>query len=148
MVSVHPLRKNYFQWLPLLIWMSIIFFLSHQPAEESKALSDWMVYLLNIFQLEVETLERWNIPFLIRKLAHFTVYGIMFLFAYVACMGAATRRRQVTTAFMITLLYAISDEFHQTFIPGRVGHYSDVLVDISGAIGAYWVLQFFRSRLG
>lgn len=147
MGNTYPLQKNYFQALPLLIWMSIIFFLSHQPGEDSKALSDWMVYLLNVFQLEVETLKALKIPFIIRKAAHFTVYGILFLFAYVACMGFQDRNKQIVLSFIITLAYAISDEIHQVFIPGRVGHYTDVLIDMAGALGAYSGLEFFRARL-
>jgi hypothetical protein len=54
-------------------------------------------------------------------------------------------RRAVIAAATIAVLYAISDEWHQTFIPGRGGTWVDVMIDGAGiGIAVAWVL--WKSR--
>ena len=98
-----------------IIWMGLIFWLSQQPALPS--LPDSLLDLIS------------------KKLGHFFAYAIL-----MALWWGAIRPLQPTTgralilAFIITLLYAISDEWHQTFVPNRSGQVADVLVDAAGAL--------------
>ena len=53
-------------------------------------------------------------------------------------------RKAVVLSFIICLLYAISDEVHQTLIPGRSGEVSDVILDTIGA--SIGILIYFQVR--
>ena len=76
-----------------------------------------------------------------RKLVHMTEYGVLFVlwyraFRWTAPVGAAA----------ITIAYASTDEFHQTFVHGRVGSPVDVLIDSAGVLVAYLVVRGIRTR--
>jgi len=97
-------------WLPVIAWMSVIFFLSHQPDLKSG--------FPNL------------IDFILRKLAHITEYAIL-------CFLLIRATKNKKAAFVIAFLYACSDEFHQTFIFGRHGTLRDIGIDSIGIILAY-----------
>ena len=126
-------RKNY-RWIPVILWMSLIFILSHQDASRSSQLSGGLLtavieVLTGMFKglsLNPETLH-----FLIRKGAHFGAYLILGLFTAHA-MEPKSRKEWMWT-LVICIIYAASDEYHQTFIPGRSGELKDVLIDSSGS---------------
>lgn len=133
-----------FSWAAVILWMSLIFYLSHQPADQSSELSR------GVTEVIIETVEKvapnaaLNISDfhnIIRKNAHFFIYLILGVLVINAMRRSniILKRSAVTTLF-ICILYAISDEVHQTFIPGRSGEFSDVLIDTAGAsvgIGMY-----------
>lgn len=134
----------------VIIWMGIIFYLSHQPATISSQLSAGiMENIFNLiekmtFHIEVNKLF---FHFLIRKSAHFFAYLILGMLVI-----NALRRNRVYhlkgmfLGFIICFIYAISDEVHQLFIPGRSGEVRDVFIDCIGSlvgIGVY----FITSRL-
>lgn len=120
--------------------MAVIFNLSSQTVEQSKALSKEVTEIVietvekiapkKAAQMEVRSLNR-----LIRKKAHFYAYLILgFLI-----MGAVRRSgtygfRAIIITLLICSLYAVSDEFHQLFVPGRGAQIRDVFIDIAGAI--------------
>lgn len=84
--------------------------------------------------------------FPVRKGAHVTEY----LCLYFAVLFALHRwdlrgKRLFWTAFAMTVAYACTDEFHQLFVPGRSGQFTDVLVDSSGAF-AVSVFASWRQR--
>lgn len=124
-------------WLAVFFWMGLIFFFSHQPGQESAELSSGITQLLHtvltwppFIDFDIELLHT-----LVRKGAHFVVYlvlGILLLHAL------RTSRVQIGKAvcfsWLISTVYAALDEYHQTFIPGRVGDPMDVVIDSAGAI--------------
>ncbi len=74
------------------------------------------------------------VDFVLRKLAHIAVFGVLALLVLWAVRAeGAPLRTAVPVAWFATLAYAVSDEWHQTFVPGRVGHASDVAIDMVGA---------------
>lgn len=125
-------------WIPPLILMALIFFLSHQPASESNNLSQ------GISERMAETIERVlpnkNIDIrsfnhLIRKAAHFFAY----LLLGVLVTNALDKTRIISHksliwALIICIIYAASDEIHQIFIPGRAGQIKDVALDSAGSM--------------
>ncbi|WP_242849923.1 VanZ family protein [Clostridium aceticum] len=130
--------------------MGLIFYFSSKPAVQSKELSN------NVTEIMVQTIERvapnkaanldiGRLHFLIRKNAHFFSYLALGLLAMNAMRRSGVYRvKGMVIAFSICVLYAISDEIHQTFVPGRSGEIRDVLIDSAGAsvgIGMYWVMN-------
>lgn len=77
----------------------------------------------------------------IRKAAHFTEYMILSVLLYRALRGA--RRwdfRAAGLAFSMAGIYAMSDEFHQWFVPGRTAAATDCLIDMTGAAAGQGLL--------
>jgi VanZ family protein len=67
---------------------------------------------------------------LLKKAAHAIEYGVLYLLLW----QALDRRHSfLALAWTLTVLYAASDEFHQTFVPGRDGRWMDVIIDSVGA---------------
>lgn len=73
---------------------------------------------------------------ILRKLAHMAEYGVLFLLWLRALAGAGGSRSPVIAA-AITIAYAASDEWHQSFVPTRHGTATDVLIDAGGVLIAY-----------
>ena len=84
-----------------------------------------------------------TLDFVLRKLAHATEYALLtILWAW--ALRPATRWN-VPAAAAITILYAASDEFHQTFVEGRHGTPTDILVDAAGVVIAITLLRYHRA---
>jgi len=131
-------------WIMVVVWMGLIFYLSHQPATESDQLSG------SVVDLVIQTFER-VLPFIhldwpgfhhiVRKSAHLTAYLILGVFILHALRQMKLLSwHSIVGALIICVCYAISDEIHQLFIPGRSGEVKDVLIDSVGAtigVGLY-----------
>ena len=126
---------KYYRWLPAVLWMGFIFFLSHQEAGSSSQLSSGITRtLFNIINSTLPwlDLELDFFHFLVRKGAHFTAYLILGILLAMAMKPLD--RKAYFSIFLLCVLYAISDEFHQTFISGRSGEVRDVLIDSTGSL--------------
>jgi len=73
--------------------------------------------------------------FLVRKAGHVTEYGILaaLLFRSWRTLSSDLLNR-TTAALIVAMLFAASDEFHQSFFPSRTASLGDVLIDSSGAL--------------
>ena len=88
------------------------------------------------------------LDFVLKKTAHMIEYGILaFLLWRALSRGQGTfSRSALAAAFVITVLYAASDEYHQTFVPGRHGKLIDVGFDAAGALVSLLVAGSFRKK--
>ena len=125
-------------WFFVIVWMFVIFYLSHQPASESSRLSlsvaDWLLSVISVILPDgLFVFEPFH--FYIRKAAHFIAYFILGVLALRAFRVSGARGwKSVVCAFALSFVYAISDEFHQLFVPGRGAQVRDVLIDGLGAL--------------
>ncbi|MBC7264651.1 MAG: VanZ family protein [Chloroflexi bacterium] len=101
-------------WLPLALWMAWIFFLSSRPQLPSIP-QDWLDTLL-------------------KKLGHTSEYAILAVLWWRALGSTRLPGHRMSMAWGLSVLYALSDEYHQTFVPGRNGTFVDLLIDASGAL--------------
>ena len=127
----------------MLVWMSVIFAYSAKNAatstQESKRLgrmlgrlvvSDWNEWSP---EQQDEFASRWDHP--VRKAAHFTEYTILGILIMNTFLAWKTKKgRAVLLSFVSGTFYAATDEFHQTFVPGRAGKISDVGIDACGVL--------------
>jgi len=127
----------YISVILVISWMSLIFHLSSQPASESNDLSNQVTEFIveTIEKVAPEIASNWDLNELnhfIRKNAHFFSYFILGLLV----MNALYQKgyRKFVLSLMICILYSISDEIHQTFVPGRGGNIIDVLIDSIGSL--------------
>ena len=117
-----PLRL----WSPVVLWCALIFFLSSVPDLNSGFAFDYPL----------------------RKAAHMLEYGILFGLtrrALLGSFGASRNRAWAAAAFCV--FYAMTDEYHQTLVPGRAGRWSDVGIDSVGVCLAAAASFFGRSDL-
>jgi VanZ family protein len=96
-----------------------------------------------------------QIQYLIRKWGHLTEYALLGFLLWRACRRPVRNDsrgwiwRHALTAFALAAAYSASDEIHQAFVPSREAHFTDVLIDMTGAsIGllAVWACGRFRGR--
>lgn len=90
-----------------------------------------------------------QLDFILRKAAHMGEFAVLVLLTAWALSGIGRTWRAATVgAWVFTLAWACSDEWHQTFVRGRVGHPSDVLIDMTGAtiaLAATGAVRRFRT---
>ncbi|MEO1816217.1 MAG: VanZ family protein [Acetobacterium sp.] len=137
-------------WSCTLVWMGIIFYLSSQSSTQSAHLStglkNELLALLAHFIPGIETMEIKSLEFYIRKNAHFIAYFILGVLTLLALVQSAARK-PANLALLICLLYAMSDEFHQLFVPGRSGQFRDVLIDGAGAVLGVLLTAILMNRI-
>ena len=137
-------------WSCTLIWMGIIFYLSSQPATQSAHLStgikNELLALLAHLIPGIENMEIKSLDFYIHKNAHFIAYFILGILTLVALIQSEARK-PANLSLLIGILYAVSDEFHQLFVPGRAGQFRDVLVDGAGTVLGVLLASIVISRI-
>jgi VanZ family protein len=102
-------------WLPPVLLMGLIFFFSAQPSLDSGL--GW-------------------IDSVGRKLVHFGEYALLCFLWWRLLRARLPDRRAALAAFLISTLYAATDEFHQSFVDGRHGTPVDWAIDTAGAAAA------------
>lgn len=139
--------------LSLLI-MVFIFSMSAQDAETSSNTSGGLIEsVIRFFDkgfAELSQIEQeeyvGKFQFIVRKLAHFSVY-LALGFTLSAGMQTFVKLRvfvRTLFAFIIGVLYAILDEIHQIFVPGRSCELRDMLIDSTGIlIGSLFIMALF-----
>lgn len=81
--------------------------------------------------------------FFIRKCAHFSLYLVLEVIIYFICAFINLKYPGLISLLFVSI-YAISDEIHQYFVPGRSCEIRDMLIDISGAIVALIIIKLWR----
>jgi VanZ family protein len=140
--------SSLFYWLPPLVWMAAIFYFSTDTFSGGNTGS--LFYRLARVFIPSLTLEQFApIHFSIRKAAHFTEYAILALLLFRAFRARHTARwnyRWALYAWVIVVLYAFADEWHQSFTRYRVGSMQDSLTDIAGGTTALLLLWWLRGK--
>ncbi|MDW3649909.1 MAG: VanZ family protein [Bacteroidia bacterium] len=141
----NSLNRKYFftHWLPLILWLSIIFFLSSQVKDDTEDTSGLILGILQFLGMKIEFIEQYHVHFYVRKLAHFTEYFVLCILSFRLFSLNFPMKKSLFLGWLFSVLYACSDEFHQTFVAGRGASVKDVLIDASGAaIAALCIAAF------
>jgi VanZ family protein len=132
-------RSFLLYWLPVFLWMSVMFGMSTDigsPRHTSRFLRP----ILRWFNPNVSDETIRSIQLGIRKTAHVTEYAVLSYLIWRARRkpmrgeGRPWGRGDALCAFCVAVLFALSDEWHQSFVPSREGHFRDVLFDTCGAV--------------
>ena len=114
-------------YLPLIIWCLVIFIFSNRKTTVNVGPNYWT-------------------DFVVKKIAHIIEYAILSILSY----GAFNKSK--IKALIFVLLYGISDEIHQSFVPGREPRIRDVIIDLLGGGLGLWMKKFIppamRQKLG
>ena len=146
------MRKTIFTVL-LVIWVAFIFSMSSQDSKKSSNTSGSTIKVVlsttvpefkeqpkKIQDRIVEELQ-----FITRKSAHFIAYMVLGILAILTFLQYEKINKKPLFAFLLCVAYAISDEVHQLFVPGRAGQIRDVAIDSLGSIvGIALVLLFIK----
>jgi VanZ family protein len=109
------------RWIPALIMMGLIFLFSSQPAGKFPHFAGW--------------------DYVIRKTGHVVGYGLLALCFFFAFHFQSKYR---WLAWLLAILYAATDEFHQSFVPSRQPSLTDILLfDNIGALATLWLYSMF-----
>jgi VanZ family protein len=139
-------------WLPVLIWMTVIFGASADPNSHDRSRHIFRPILLWLFP-HISDHEFEQIHLILRKCCHLTEYAILGLLIFRALSHSKTGLApwswpRVGGALLLVFLYAATDEYHQSFVPGRTALFSDVCIDTGGAaIGllVWWIYHCLRA---
>jgi len=111
------------RWIPSLLMMSLIFTFSSQPGDNLPNFLTW--------------------DYFIKKVSHVIGYGLLALSYFYLLMY---NKKHYWLAWLLAMIYSATDEFHQSFVPGRSASVFDVLLfDNLGAIISLW-LRFHLTR--
>lgn len=125
-------------------WMAVIFAFSAQEAEVSQGQSDFFTDML--VSATGGEASAWS--FVIRKSAHIVVFFVLGVLAYAAVrLHGWSQWRTVVVAVAIAAGYAMIDELHQVFVPGRSGELRDVMIDtVAASVGVGLCLLLVQWR--
>ena len=115
------------RWAAVVAWMGLIFFLSAQP--------------------RLPSVLPPGLPQIQDVVGHFTVYAVLVVLVWWALRGARMRY-PFLWALGATVLYSITDEFHQSFVPNRHPDVFDLATDFAGAVTALLIVWWLGERRG
>jgi len=128
-----------------LIWMALIYRASATPDLRAVPWAQWLGVLPTVLAPERVAL----VELVLRKSAHMVSFGVLAVLVYGGlATGVAPLRsaRLHAIAFSVATLYAVSDEWHQGFVPTRVASATDVLIDAVGAVVGLVLVSWVRQR--
>lgn len=136
--------RIWLHWLPALLLMVAIFALSSMPGHRVGAVLEPLDRAVSPPAVTVPAPEPWRVTLEWSKVGHVIGYiglGSAYFHALrmhlAARSGASGRKltwRAGSLALLLSILYAISDEYHQSFVPGRSASVGDVILDAVAAL--------------
>src|SRR6516165_7019672 len=124
-------------WLPVLVWVLLIFVGSTDLLSAEKT-SRFIIPFLIWLNPHISYRTIMMVHIGIRKLGHVTEYAVLAVLLWRAFRLGTRGRLNLAMLFLIVsvacCLFAISDEWHQAFIPSRTPSARDVLIDTVGAL--------------
>ena len=136
------MSKKIICWILVIIWMGIIFYFSSMNGEISQNQSRGFLYhtitkIITFFDKNIDEEEKKQLVIkydpIIRKIAHISIYFILEILVFIALNQYDLNIKKIIFySFLICIIYACTDELHQTFVSKRSGKIIDVLIDTIG----------------
>ena len=112
------LKKSFKLWWPVIVWCGLIFYGSSIPSPEP---------------------TQTFIDFILHKLFHLFEYGVLFALVF-------RTKQSFWPAIVFVILYAFSDEIHQSFVPTRTASLRDVFIDIIGGLIGWQFIKLIQLK--
>ena len=137
------MKENLFiRWLPVILWTIFIFITSANPNPYRSLPSSWARQTVQV-QANPGS-KRINFNELLGRYLHAAEYLILAALIARAMIGRGDLHfNLLAMAFALSGLYALSDEIHQHFVPGRAFEWSDLALDFGGSALGVVVFAFF-----
>jgi len=134
---------------PLIVWLAFIAFASSvefSAENTSRIIRPLVLWLFpNISEARIAFVH-----FLTRKAAHFTEFAVLGLLsarAFSVSSQYMLRRMWFFAGLLLVVVWALLDEFHQSFVPSRTASLYDSMIDIAGGLTALIGYRYVRGRL-
>ena len=142
-------RLLVFYWLPVLLWMGLIFAGSTNLLSSTHT-SRFLGPLLRFFKPDISPQAIRRVQFAIRKFGHTVEFGVLAVLFWRAFRthwpARAGSRALLYAALVCSFLYAVSDEYHQAFYPSREARAQDVFIDTAGAAAGLLIALALQRR--
>jgi VanZ family protein len=112
--------KKIIKFLPSIIWMAVIFYFSSRSTTGIGTNATNRFYILKSFHL------------------------IEYAFLAILLSLAILKKKWI---ILIGYLYAVSDEFHQSFVPGRTSRFRDTMIDLVGILIGIFIFKMFKDKI-
>ena len=137
-------------WLPVCAWASLIFYFSTDHFSSTNT-GHVLGFLFSWFWPEMPAEAMSPVHGAMRKLGHWTAYfilAVLMLRALRVETGKRWELRHAALTLVFIFVYALTDEWHQSFVPSRTASFGDVLIDLLGGIcGIIWTYGYSRGIL-
>ena len=141
-------------WVPVLIWLGLIF-AGSTDALSAEQTSRFLVPFLRWLDPHISVATIATIQLGVRKLGHITEYAILAMLLWRGLRRGTRLQAKMSILFLLAWLaaaiFAVTDEFHQSFVPSRTASPIDIIIDICGAMIGLIICVMFaaqgRSRL-
>ena len=141
------------KFILIILCMTFIFSLSADSGEVSEKKSDSVIvkFTETILHRKLTSEEKEKYiersVKVVRKTAHFTLYFILGLLIISFLKEFGLSKKSIIISIIVVLLYACSDEIHQTFVAGRSGEVLDVLIDtVGGSLATILYYLIYRRK--
>jgi len=136
-------------WLPLFIWLGVIFVGSTEVMSAEQT-SRFLVPFLRWLDPQISFATIAAIHFALRKLGHLTEYAIFAALLWRALRCGTCLQAKMSILFLLAWLaaaiFAVTDEFHQSFVPSRTASPIDIMIDICGAMIGLIICMMFATQ--
>jgi VanZ family protein len=135
-------------WLPVMVWMGLIF-IGSTDVLSAEHTSRFLVPFLHWVDPQISSAALVAAQTLVRNLGHLTEYAILAAFFWRALRGTQWSSKMslsLTAAWVACAIFAVSDEFHQSFVPSRTASTNDILIDMCGALIGLTICVALASR--
>lgn len=141
-------RQRLWRYGPLIFWMVFIWFAS---TNQFSSLNTSTVIRPLLFWLfpNLSDARAAAIHFLIRKAAHFTEYAILACLArraFITSSYALIQQRWFESGLLLVVIWALLDEFHQSFVPSRTPSIYDSAIDVAGGLTVLLICKLYGKR--
>ena len=148
MKQISSKRRRFWRYGPLVLWILLISFAStgeFSAANTSVIVRPLLLWLFpNLSEARLATIH-----FLTRKAGHFTEYAVLAFLArraFISSSKAFLQRYWFQSALLLVVIYALLDEYHQSFVPSRTPSIYDSAIDIAGGLTILLIFKFSGGR--
>ena len=146
----HHWKTRIKNWLPVCLWASLIFFFStdHFSFDNTAQIFG---FVFSWLWPEMPTEEIAPVHGAMRKVGHWAEYFVLAVLVLRALRNETGKKwelRHAVHTLVFIILYALSDELHQAFVPSRTASFGDAMIDVLGGICAiFWTYWYCRGIL-
>lgn len=118
--------------------------MSHQSDNKSNEISDRITnYIVeNIRGMDKISMSGIKLSYIIRKVGHFVEYMVLGMLVYVVSNKIdIPKQNKILCCVLFCVLFAVADEIHQAYIPGREAKIVDVFIDMLGSVFGVMTLK-------
>jgi VanZ family protein len=141
-------RRRVWRYGPLLLWLAFISFASTREFSADNTSQVVRPILLWLFP-NISEARLATVHFLTRKAAHFSEYALLAFLArraFITSTRAFLRQYWFQLGSLLVVIYALLDEFHQSFVPSRTASIYDSAIDVAGGLTVLLICRLYGKR--